>query len=88
MQHQQREAVRPGAEEADIAEGEVAGEAVGEVQALRQHQEDDEVQQELAVVVHERQDDEGGDQGDGEQRQLGKERPKHGAPGGPAAPTA
>ena len=55
MQHHQREAVSTGAEETDIAEREIAGEAVNDVHALREHNEDDEIEEQKMVAVDEGQ---------------------------------
>jgi len=54
-QDQHREAVCARAEEAHVAERQVAGEPVDQVQPLRQHQEHDDVQQQQAVVIQGRQ---------------------------------
>ena len=49
VHHCDREAIRPGAEEADIAEWQEAGEPVDDVQALGQGEEHDEVEQQQLV---------------------------------------
>src|SRR5436305_1187059 len=49
VQDEQREAVRARAEEADVAEGQVPGEAVDDVDALGEREEDDDVEEQEVV---------------------------------------
>ena len=56
MDHHQREAIGAGAEKPDIAERQVAGEAVDDVDALRQRHEDDEVKEHQMIAVDAGQD--------------------------------
>ncbi len=62
MHHQDRKSVRAGAEEADIAERQIAGEPIDDVHALGEDQEDDEIEQQQMVLVDARQHREDGEQ--------------------------
>ena len=61
VHHHDRKAVGAGTEEADITERQIAGESVDDVDALGEHQEDHEIEQQQMVLVdagqHRQQDD-------------------------------
>ena len=87
MNHRQREAIRAGAEKSDIAERQIAGEAVNDVQSLRQRHGDDEVEQQQMIAVDRRQDGKHRDHRQQDQEQVARDL-RHGAPAAPIARSA
>src|ERR1700730_18358809 len=87
MDDHQRETVGPRAEEAGITERKIAGESVDDVDALRQHHEDHEIEQQQMIAVDARQYREGGHQRHKNQQNVAKHS-RHDAPVVPKARSA